>query len=289
MPIDRIENVIFRPGENMTDKRYILDKLHQIPAVPMVVQEVMGSFRSESTGSAELAHKIAFDQGLSARVLRVANSPFYGLQREVGTIHEAVMVLGFDCVRSLVVSAGFVRAFSDSKNELFDRHEFWVRSFRIATYTEALVQRIAGDRQLAFTAGMFHDIGMLVLDTCIPEQFAGILKQQQASGESLLALERTALGFDHAEIGGDMAKRWNFPPRIEHAIRYWRKPEREPSDPTTDMVNIAVLLDQGLRGDELLRRMHERLRKMVEGGWTEVEAALPQAEQLDVVARLMAE
>jgi HD-like signal output (HDOD) protein len=273
----------------MTDKRFILDKLHQIPAVPMVVHEVMGSFRNEDTGSAELAHKISFDHGLSSRVLRVANSPFYGLQREVGTIQEAVMVLGFDSVRSLVVSAGFVRAFSESKNELFDRHEFWVRSFRIATYTEALTQRIAGDRQLAFTAGMFHDIGLLVLDVCVPELFIDILHRQQTSGEPLLALERSVLGFDHAEIGGDIAKRWNFPPRIEHAIRYWRKPEREPSDPTTDMVHIAVLLDQGLRGDDLMQRMPERLRKMVEDRWGEVEAVLPQAEQLDVVARLMAD
>ena len=273
----------------MTDKRFVLDRLHQLPAVPMVVNEVLHSFRDESTGSAELAHKISFDQGLSARVLRVANSPFYGLQREVGSIQEAVMVLGFDSVRSLVLSAGFVRAFSGTENALFDRHEFWVRSFRIATYTEALVSRIAGDKQLAFTAGMFHDIGLLVLDICIPEQFADILKQQKETGAQLVALERSVLGFEHAEIGGDMARRWNFPPRIEHAIRYWRRPEREPSEPTTDMVHVAVLLDEGLRGDELIQRLPERLRKQLQPGWESIEPALPQTEQLDVVARLMAE
>lgn len=269
------------------DKSTILDRLHQLPAMPLVVQEVMASFRDENTGSAELAHKIAFDQGLSARVLRVANSSFYGLQREVGSIQEAVMVLGFDCVRSLVLSAGFVRAFPAKADALFDRHEFWVRSFRVATYTEALANSVGAERQLAFTSGMFHDIGQLVFDVCIPEQFAEILKRQKATGESLIALERDVLGFDHAVIGGDMAKRWNFPPKLEHAIRYWRSPEREPYELIGGLVFIAVLLDGGLRGDELMQRIPDKLRDRLRIEWETIEADLPQGEQLDAVANLM--
>jgi HD-like signal output (HDOD) protein len=272
----------------MTDKRIIFDRLHQIPAMPMVVQEVMGSFRDENTGAAELGRKISLDQGLSARVLRVANSPFYGLQREVGSIQEAVMVLGFDCVRSLVLSAGFVRAFTDTVTH-FDRHAFWVRSFRVATYTEALVNRFGGNRQQSFIAGMFHDIGLLVFDICIPDQFAELLRRQEAGAEDMVAIERSVLGFDHAEIGGDMAKRWNFPPGIELAIRYWRRPEREPSAQLTDMVHVAVLLEGGLHGNELLQRLPERLRATLGPDWDEAEAGLPQEEELDVVATLMAE
>ena len=85
--------------------------------MPLVVQEVMASFRNPNVGSAILAHKIELDQGLSSRVLRVANSSFYGLSREVGSIQDAVTVLGFDTVRSLVVSAGFTRAFFESGSE----------------------------------------------------------------------------------------------------------------------------------------------------------------------------
>jgi len=271
----------------MMDKSTILDRLHQLPAMPLVVQEVMSSFRDENTGSSELAHKIAFDQGLSARVLRVANSSFYGLSREVGTIQEAVMVLGFDCVRSLVLSAGFVRAFAAASEGLFDRHEFWVRSFRIATYTEALANCTGGERQLAFTSGMFYDIGQLVFDVCIPEQFAEILKRQKETGDRLVIVERDVLGFDHAVIGGDMAKRWNFPPKLEHVIRYWRSPEREPYELVGGMVYIAVLLDEGLRGDELMLRIPEKLRDRLHLDWPTIEAGLPEGEQLDAVANLM--
>lgn len=271
----------------MTDKSAILDKLHQLPAMPQVVQEVMSSFRDEHAGSAMLAHKIAFDQGLSARVLRVANSSFYGLQREVGSIQDAVMVLGFDCIRSLVVSAGFMRAFATAADSLFDRHEFWLRSFRVATYTEAVANCLGEERQQAFTAGMFHDIGQLVFDVCIPEQFTDLLRQQKVTGMELIEVERMVLGFDHGEIGGDMAKRWNFPPKIEHAIRYWRTPEREPFEPLDAIVYIAVLLDSGLRAEELMSRIPAALQERMGLSWEKLEADMPQAEQLDVVANLM--
>lgn len=271
----------------MTDKNTILDRLHQLPAMPQVVQEVMASFRDENAGSAVLAHKIAYDQGLSARVLRVANSSFYGLQREVGSMQEAVMVLGFDTIRSLVVSAGFMRAFAASAEGQFDRYEFWVRSFRVATYTEAVANCLGEERQMAFTAGMFHDVGQLVLDVCIPDQFSDILRQQKETGKDLLEVERMVLGFDHAEIGGDMAKRWNFPPKIEYAIRHWRSPERMHFEMLGALVNVAVLLDSGLRGDELMERIPATLRNRMGLDWEKLEPDMPQPEELDVVANLM--
>lgn len=271
----------------MTDRNLILDKLHQLPAMPLVVQEVMASFRSENTGSAVLAHKIAFDQGLSARVLRVANSSFYGLQREVGSIQDAVMVLGFDTVRSLVLSAGFMNAFPAKTEGLFDRQAFWTRSFRVATYTEALANCLGCERQQAFTAGMFHDVGQLVFDVCIPDQFADILRQQKASGQDLVEVERLVLGFDHAGIGGDMARRWNFPSGIEHAIRFWRTPDRDPSAMLDSMVHVAVLLESGLRADELMERVPVTVRERLGIDWEKMESCLPQDEQLDAVASLM--
>lgn len=272
--------------ENNMDKSVILDRLHQLPAMPQVVQEVMASFKSDRTGSAALGHKIALDQGLSARVLRVANSSFYGLQREVGSIQDAVMVLGFDTVRSLVVSAGFMRAFPAAPGGAFDRQAYWKRSFRVATYTEALAQCLGRERKMAFTAGMFHDVGQLVLDVCIPERFAAVLKQQKASGLELIEVEQAVLGFDHAEIGAEMARRWNFPTEIEHAIRYWRMPEHEPFEPVTGMVHVATLLESGLDGDALMSHLAETLRERLQINRERLEA-MPQPEQMDVAVDLL--
>ena len=269
-------------------KNTILDKLHQLPAMPQVVQEVMGSFRDPNVGSAILARKIELDQGLSSRVLRVANSSFYGLAREVGTIQDAVTVLGFDTVRSLVVSAGFMQTFFDAgSSDLFDRHAYWMRNFRVATYTEALAKCLGGVQQFSFTSGLFHDVGLLVMSICVPEKFAELLVQQKASGLSLVEVEREMLGFDHAVIGAEMAKRWNFPPKIEHAIHYWRTPESVSFEPITGMVHVAVLIESGLSGDALMGRLSKTLCDRLQLSWDRLAPCMPQRDELDAAANLM--
>ncbi|MFA6061801.1 MAG: HDOD domain-containing protein [Gallionella sp.] len=271
----------------MISDRAILDKLHQLPAMPQVVQEVLASFRNARAGSAVLARQIAQDQGLSARVLRVANSSFYGLPREIGSIQDAITVLGFDSVRSLVVSAGFMGTFPSGQDGNFDRQAYWLRSFRVATYTESLAKCLRGGRELAFTAGMFHEVGQLVLSICIPEMYAAVLAQHKASGGELIQIERTALGFDHAGIGAEMARRWNFPPEIEQAIHYWRDPLHEPFGTVTGLVHVAAMLESGLRDDALISSLPERLLSRLNISAEGVNACLPQADQLDAVAKLM--
>lgn len=271
----------------VTTKDQILAKLHQLPTIPAVVQEVIASFKNANLDSAVLARKISQDQGLSAKVLRVANSTFYGLPRKVGSVQDAATVIGINCVRSLALSAGFTHAFPPAAHGLFDRTAFWKRSFRVAGYAKALAQCLRQDQQTAFTAGMFHDIGELVLDVCIPEQFASMLERQKTSGLSLIEIEQSALGCDHALIGAEMAKRWNFPPEIEHAIRYWRTPEHEPFEPITGIVYAAVLLESGLSGAELIAQLPAALRDHLKISWERIEACLPEPDQLDAGANLM--
>src|SRR3989338_5858324 len=209
-------------------KKDIFARLHQLPSLPLIVQEVITSFNDAGLDTASLADRIAKDQGLSAKVLRVANSSFYGLPHKIGSIQDAVVVLGFDSIRSLALSAGMAQAFSPAPAGLFGRHAYWMRSFRVAGNANALAQCLQQGQQMAYTAGMFSEAGQLVLDVCIPEQFANILQQQKASGLDLVEIEQAELGCDHALIGAEMARRWNFPPEIEHAIHYWRMPEHEP-------------------------------------------------------------
>lgn len=269
----------------ITNKDEIFARLNQLPSMPGVIQEVMASFKNSKLDSATLARKIAQDQGLSARVLRIANSSFYGLPRKVGSIQDAVVVLGFNSIRSLALSAGFIHAFPPpSPGGLFDRHAYWLRSLRVAGYTNALAQCLKQDLQMAFTAGMFHDIGQLVLDVCMPEQFASMLKQQKISGLNLVEIEQSQLGCDHALIGAEMAKHWNFPPEIEHATRYWRTPDHEPFEPITGMVHVAVLLESGLSGDTLISHLPEKLRDRLQISWERIKASMPEVGQLNAEA-----
>lgn len=268
-------------------KEKIIARLGQLPALPLAVQEVVASFNSDNPDVASLVRKIAQDQGLSARILRVANSTFYGLPRMVGSIQDAIVVLGFDSVRSLALSAGMTQAFPVASSGLVDRQAYWQRCFRVAAISGALAKALGLDQQMAFTAGMFHDIGQLVLDLCIPEQFADLL-EQVIFGADLIEAERSALGFDHAEMGAEVIQRWNFPPEIERVVRHWRDPEHEPFDLLTGVVHVATLLESGLGDEDLMARLPAALRDRMGISRECIEACMPQPDQLDAGAGLMA-
>jgi HD-like signal output (HDOD) protein len=269
-------------------KKEILARLHQLPSLPVIVQEVIASFGDPDLDTASLSHKIAQDIGLSARVLRVANSSFYGLPRKVGSIPDAVIVLGFDTIRSLVLSAGMTHTFPPSPDTALDRQAYWQRCFRVATLSKALGKDfLQQGQQLAFTAGMFHDIGQLVLDLCIQEQFSALLQKQITLNLPLLELERTELGFDHAEIGAEVIRLWNFPAEIEQVVRHWQNPELQTSfSPLVCVVRMATLLESGLTGTAFMARLPDTCRVRMQITWERIEACLPPCEQLEASAGL---
>lgn len=268
-------------------KEEVLARLHQLPSMSVVVQEVMASFSNENLNGSELANMIARDQGLSAKILRVANSSFYGLPRKIASVHDAVVVMGFNSVRSLVLSAGFVHAFPAMPGSRFDRAAYWKHSFRVAGYAKALAQTLHQEPHMTFTAAMFHEVGQLALDVCIPEQFAEVLQQQEVSGQSLAEVELSQLGFDHAMIGAEIARYWNFPAEIEDSIHYWTMPERQPYRALNGIVYAAVLLESGLRDADFFRRLPEAVSKNMGLSWERIEASLPDSDELDAGAALL--
>ena len=269
-------------------KNEILSKLHQLPSMPQVVQEVMASLQNKKLDISVLASMIARDQGLSAKVLRVANSSFYGQPRNVASVQDAVVVLGFNCVWSLVLAAGLANVFPVAPGSLFDRNEYWQRSFRVAGYAKAVAQGLHQEPQMAFTAGLFHEVGQLVLDVCIPDQFSQVLLQQKNSALSLVEIELSQWDFDHALIGGEMARQWSFPSEIEHAVHYWRTPEQKPFQPVTGLIHAAVLLESGFRADHFIEKLPGTLRDKLQINWKSIAAYMPDPNQLEEEAGWMA-
>ena len=266
-------------------KKEIIARLRQLPSLPSIVQEVIASLNNTGLNTALLANKIAQDQGLSAKVLRVANSTFYGLPRKVGSIQDAVVVLGFDTVRSLVLSAGMVQTFPPAPGSLFDRQAYWQRSFRVATIAKALANNFRQSQQLAFTAGMFYDIGQMVLDLCIPERYSALLKRHAVSDLLLIEIEQSDLGFDHAEIGAEVIRLWNFPQEIERVVHYWHRPEQQETfDPLVCLVHIAASLESGASGGNLIAGLSKTCCSRMQMTWERIEACLPHPDQLEAAA-----
>jgi putative nucleotidyltransferase with HDIG domain len=267
----------------------LITKLYQLPSLPGVVQDVIASFGDPALDIPSLVYKISLDQGLSAKLLRVANSSFYGLPRKIGSVQDAVVVLGFDVVRSMVLSAGIAKTLPSTPGSLFDRHAYWRKSFRVAVFSKAMARMLRDEPQLAFTAGMFHDIGLLVLDLCLPQQFAELLQVQAATGEDLIGVARRELGFDHASTGAEIIRRWNFPVEIERVAADCLRLEKVPIDPMAGIVHLSILLERGLTGADLMESLPQRLKDTLNISWERIEECLPTRVQLEVASALVAD
>ena len=234
----------------------VLAHLNQLPALPMVVQEVIRSFDDPKITTSKLAHKISQDQIITAKVLRIANSSFYGLSRQVGSVQDAVVILGFDSVRTLTIAAGLIHGFSLGTDTILDRKKFWHTSIQVAVYAKAIAKRLGQNQEIAFTAGLLHDIGQIVLALCIPDVYGHLLIQQSELHGDLFEIEQAELGFDHALLGSEVAKRWKFPLAIQHAIEFHHMPDQTIPSPITDIVYLAnlvnELIEDGSSDEEIL-------------------------------------
>lgn len=196
---------------------------HSLPSAPKVVEDLIGSFDDAAVSVEEIARKLANDPVLSAKLLRLANSAYYHVSRSIGTVDDAVKMLGFVTVRTLVISAGLVSGFKTVPG--MDLRQFWRYSLHTAVAAKWLAKQAGENTDIAFTIGMMHAIGQLVLHAAVPAQAQDIDAECPALGHGRLAAERAVLGFDFADVGAELALRWKFPEAFSATIRAFGAPE----------------------------------------------------------------
>jgi len=204
----------------------VIASIGELPTSPAVVSSVMGLTSNLNTGVDKLSQALSADPALTAKVLRLSNSPFYGRSRSVRSLSEAIMILGFSTIRSLVVATSAHSMFNHGKNKKLEQ-SLWQHSLASGMGAR-LVARKLGHRQLIeefFLGGLLHDIGVLVILKKMPDDFAKILKAVQSSGKERIAVERDVLGFTHADLGSIILERWNFPSILATAVRFRPQPE----------------------------------------------------------------
>ena len=212
-----------------------------LPAAPKVVQELITSFRDENVSADSIVRKLATDPVLSAKLLRLANSAYYHISRSVSTVNEAVSMLGFATVRTVVISSGLVNGFKSTPG--LDLNQFWRYSLNTAVAAKWLAKRVRENTDLAFTVGMMHGIGQLVIHLGMPEQACLLDKQVAFSDACRFDAERAALGYDYAEVGAELAVRWMFPNAFSDAIRAFPKPlAHQPFMPMAAIIHLATWL-----------------------------------------------
>jgi len=196
----------------------VIKNIRDLPALPVIVVELMGALDQEDSNTNALADRLSRDQALSAKTLRLANSSFYGMQSKVTTIQQAIAVLGFNSIRTLVTTAALIGEFSSNKDVTFDFQVFWRHSLASAICAKIVARHLNLNQDYAFMVGLLHDIGRLVLVTCSPEHYAKVILYRDQKDCYLLDAEQAVLGTDHTIVGSALAAHWKFPVIMQKAI-----------------------------------------------------------------------
>ncbi|MGZ3185036.1 MAG: HDOD domain-containing protein [Telluria sp.] len=217
----------------------VIAQMDDLPSLPAVVMDLLSAVDAEDTDIAVLARKVSHDQALTAKTLRLANSSQFGLQVKVTTIQQAVTYLGFQATRNLVLAAAVTGCFPAGRCPGFNDKAFWRHSIATACCARLLARKLHFNQDLAFTAGLLHDIGRLVLVTLYPEPYGGALAYRAAHDCSLLDAERAALGVDHVEAGVALGEHWNFSTTMTHALAHHHSPEAMGAGFLATIVHLA--------------------------------------------------
>jgi putative nucleotidyltransferase with HDIG domain len=191
--------------------------VYEVPTLPSIVIQALKLMQDPNSDARAVERVIIHDPAISAKILRVANSAFFGFSRRVGTIAEAVRVLGFANVQGMLISVGAFDAFRTERLNLVD---FWKHSIATATAARFLSSKVRCSGDEAFMAGILHDIGKLIFAVQAEASYQRVLDLQKGSAISSLTAERTMFEFTHPEVGQMVAERWDLPARYVAAIAH---------------------------------------------------------------------
>lgn len=195
----------------------VVKAIRGLPPLPEIVTDLLSSMGQENIDIDTLAEKLSHDQALVATTLRLANSSFYGMSHQVIRIRDAFAVLGLKTMRTLITAAAVANGFITQHNNA-EIEKNWRHSIAVAVCAKALARQLHLDQELAFTLGLLHDTGRLVLAMYFPLQHQATIAYRAAHDCASFQAEQAVLGIDHAMVGQALAGYWKFPQEIQLAI-----------------------------------------------------------------------
>lgn len=226
-------------GPDPVQLRQRVEKLGQLPTLPHVVQKIVSMIDRPETSAEDLGRLIEKDQVLSAKVLRLANSPFYGFPARIASVSHAVVVLGLNVVKGLTLGATVFDMMKDAGMD-----DLWRHSLGVAMVAHILAVR-AGHKnpEEVFVAGLLHDLGKVVLYTKLPELGAAVKCRSEERDLPAVEAELEVLGLTHAEIAGWLAESWHLPTVLKEPMMFHHRPAlAQQARSQTAMVHVADLL-----------------------------------------------
>ncbi len=227
-------------------------RLVSLPEVCIRVNEMLDE---PTVTAADLGQIISQDTSLTARLLKIVNSSYYGFQSKIETVSRAVTVVGLRELRGLVIAASAVETFSNVPDEILNKVRFWRHSLYCGVIARLLAEQchVLHSERL-FVAGLLHDIGKLIIAQRLPTETRMIALEAESGQRSEFEVEQDFLGFNHAEVGGELMQAWNMPETLFESVAYHHEPRHaETGVIETCLIHIAnILTDEAEQGLDMM-------------------------------------
>ena len=196
----------------------IIDKVGDLPSPPDILAKAIKLTSDVDSNIADISRSISADQSISGKVVRMSNSPVFARVKQVSSLDEAIRVLGFNQLKSIIVTASTFQMFGDCAHAEAAT-KLWHHSFSTAIAARMIADRLTAlNKDEAYLAGLLHDVGKLILLKTAPEVYTELIKTVVKNQSGFVVEEQKELGFDHTDVGAVLLDQWNFPTHIMSAV-----------------------------------------------------------------------
>jgi putative nucleotidyltransferase with HDIG domain len=231
------------PDADLKTVNKIIDQLGELPAAPLILRKALKLTSDIESKIDDVSKNISADQTLTAKVIRLSNSPYYGRVRQISSLHEAIKVLGFNQIRSIVITASTFQMFQSGSHTKIARI-LWEHSLATALGARLIVQKYGGlDTEEGYLCGLLHDIGKLVLLKTAPHVYEEIIAEVKKTNLPFLEVERSALGFNHVHVGEALLSKWQFPTNLISQISAHHSTKPNQKEPAASLGRVIAMAD----------------------------------------------
>lgn len=251
-------------------KQLIINKINNLPTLPDIVHKIVTLLKEENTSARDLCKLISYDQAISLRLLKVANSAYYGFLREVATVQHAIVILGFDEVKRLslgIAMFNFMKGASNATSLVIE--EFWKHCVGCSLAAGIICKKVGVKSGMPSTSSLLHDLGKLVLDNLFSREYKIILEKAKAEKVSTVDIEKEILGFTHTDVGLWLCSKWKLPSSLTLPIAYHHQVDEVDQENIlqVSIVHLADILckkaDIGSSGDNTIPSFQKNAREIL--------------------------